>query len=133
MKHGQPTPVRIGMMDSQKPQVVRTLPVRHLSGLERLWRASRKGLGWMTLLLVFGNLAFLIVPLPHFHLCLFPIAFVVGPVLAAFAWRDRVLIAKLELPCPRCSEPVTAPENLGGWPARFNCHRCGIMVELNPA
>lgn len=133
MRDAQPTQVRIGVMESRRPQEVRTLSVRHLRWFERLGRAGRRGLGLMTMLLVLGNLAFLFIPVPHLHLCLFPIAFVAGPVWAAFTWRDRVLITEARLTCPRCREEVACPGELGGWPARFNCLRCGIMVELNEA
>jgi hypothetical protein len=133
MTQGHPTPVRIGLMDQRRPEAVTTLPVRHLRWFERLWRATRRGFGVMGLLLLVGNFALLIFPVPHLHLCLFPIAFVLGPVLGIFSWRDRVLLPKAALPCPRCRDTVSVPDELGGWPARFNCSQCGIMIELNHA
>jgi hypothetical protein len=128
----EPTFVRIGMMDSRRPQQVLTLPARQLRLLERLWRATRRVFGVTGLLLLLGNVALLMAPFPHLHLCLFPIALVLGPLLGWFAWRDRVVLAESRLPCPRCHHTLVVPEGTRGWPARFNCEQCGIMVELNP-
>jgi hypothetical protein len=129
----KPTHVRVGMMDSRQPELVLVLPARHLGPLERLGRAARKVLGVSGSLLLLGNVALLMVPFPHVHLCLFPIALVLGPVLGYFAWRDRVVLAPTQLHCPRCHGKAAVPPGLCGWPARFNCEACGIMVELNPA
>lgn len=121
------------MMDTRRPQAVLTLPARQLKLLERLYRAARKVFGVSGLLLLVGNIALLMAPFPHLHLCLFPLALILGPLLGYFAWRDRVVLAESQVPCPRCHEAVTVPDGLGGWPARFNCQQCGIMVELNAA
>ena len=130
----EPTHVRVGMMDaSKRPEMVVTVPARKLPLPERAWRAARRVLGVSGVLLLVGNVLLLMLPFPHLHLCLFPMAFVLGPLLGFFAWRDRVVLAASELPCPHCHEAVKVPEGLSGWPARFNCERCGIMVELNPA
>lgn len=133
MTQGHPTPVRVGLMDQRRPEIVATLPVRHLGGLERLRRGAGRGLGVMGGLLLIGNFALLIFPVPHLHLCLFPIALILGPVLGFTTWQDRVVLTEADLCCPRCRAQVTVPAGLGGWPARFNCRRCGIMVELNGA
>lgn len=132
-RSAHPTPVRVGLMDQRRPQEVATVPVRQLTLFERVWRATRRGLLVSGGLLLVGNFALLIIPLPHLHLCLCPVAFSLGPILFGFALRDRVLVGATQLPCPRCREAVTVPESLGGWPARFNCHQCGVMVELNQA
>lgn len=115
-----------------RPSEVITLPARHLKIGERIWRASKRLFGVSGLLLLVGNLALLFFPVPHVHLCLFPIALVLGPVLAWFAGRERVVFAASDFPCPRCHDTAHLPEGLSGWPARFNCLHCGIMVELNP-
>jgi hypothetical protein len=128
----EPTQVRIGMMDITRPQEVAVIPARHLGWLERVWRAMRRTLGISGTGLLIGNILLMMLPFPHLHLCLFPIALVLGPLLGWFAWRDRVELASAQLPCPRCHGTVTVPEGLHGWPARFNCAECGIMVELQP-
>lgn len=128
-----PTAVRIGTMDLRRPERVATLPARQLGGAERVWRGSRRLLAVSGGLLLLGNFMLLLVPVPHVHLCLFPLALILGPVLGWFAWRDRAVLAAAPLPCPRCHETIVVPDRLAGWPARFNCERCGIMVELNPA
>ena len=120
-------------MERRRPELVSVLPIRHLNQLERLWRAAKSSLVVMGVLLLLGNLAILMIPIPHFHLCLFPLAFVLGPIVAIMSWRDRVLFSQTDLPCPRCQKNVTIPEGLGGWPARFNCDSCAAMVELNEA
>jgi len=131
VKNTQPTPVRVGIMERRRPEVVATLDVRHLNGLERAWRSTKRSFAVMGVMLLLGNLAVLFFPIPHVHLCLFPLAFVLGPIIAFMSWRDRVLLPKTDLPCPRCQANVTIPEGLGGWPARFNCDACAAMVELN--
>jgi len=120
-------------MDRRRPELVSTLAVRHLSVLERLFRSAKRSLAVMGVMLLVGNLAIVFFPIPHLHLCLFPLAFVIGPVVAFASWRDHVLFPQTVLPCPRCQNPVTVPEGLGGWPARFNCDSCAAMVELNEA
>jgi hypothetical protein len=122
------------MMDSQRgPEQVLTVPAHRLGFIERVWRACKKTFGVTGSLLLLGNVLLILMPIPHVHLCLFPLAFVLGPLLGYFAWRDRVVLAATALPCPHCHRTVTVPEGLSGWPARFNCDACGIMVELNPA
>jgi hypothetical protein len=116
-----------------RPEVVLVVQARHLGRRERLWRATRKLLGVSGALLVVGNVLLFTFPIPHFHLCIFPIALIVGPLLAWFTARERVVLAAGALPCPRCREEAHIPAELSGWPARFNCERCGIMVELKPA
>ncbi|MBK7861373.1 MAG: hypothetical protein IPJ65_22720 [Archangiaceae bacterium] len=125
------TPVRVGMMDSRRPESVLDLPVRHLGAAERMWRATRKVLGVSGVLLLVGNVLLLMLPFPHLHLCLFPLAVVLGPLLGWFAWRDKVVLGACALNCPRCHGTIAVPEGAMGWPARFNCEACGIMVELN--
>jgi hypothetical protein len=129
----EPTQVRVGVMDwSPRPEQVLTVNARRLRPLERIWRAARRTLGVSGVLLIAGNVALMMAPFPHIHLCLFPLALVLGPVLGFVAWRDRAVLSAGELPCPRCHAPVAMPDGLAGWPARFNCERCGIRVELNP-
>lgn len=115
------------------PEVVATVPARHLGRAERIWRATGRLFGVSGALLFFANLGLLMIPVPHLHLCLFPLAFILGPIIGFVAWRDRVVLERAELPCPRCRDAVTVPEGVAGWPARFNCERCGIMVELKAA
>ena len=133
MKNTRETPVRVGIMERKRPELVTMLPIRHLSLFERVLRAGKRSLIVMGTLLMLGNAAVLMIPIPHFHLCLFPLAFVLGPIIAIMSWRDRVLCSQTDLPCPRCQKTVTIPEGIGGWPARFNCDSCAAMVELNEA
>lgn len=129
----QPTLVRIGVMDSRRPQVVASVPARHLGAAARLWRGLRRTLLVTGTGFLVGNVALVMVPIPHVHLCLLPLSFVFGPIFGAFAWRDRALLGAAAVDCPRCGQQATVPERLAGWPARFNCQHCHIMVELNPA
>lgn len=133
MKNSRPTPVRVGIMERKRPELVSILPIRHLSLFERMLRAGKRSLVVMGVLVLLGNVAFILMPIPHVHLCLFPLAFVLGPIVAFMSWRDRVLLSQTELPCPRCQKSVTIPDGIGGWPARFNCDSCAAMVELNEA
>ena len=133
MKNTQPTPVRVGIMERHRPEIVATLAVRHLNVPERLFRSLKRSSVVMGIMLLVGNVAVVFFPIPHLHLCIFPLAFVLGSIIAFTSWRDRVLLPQTELPCPRCQANVTVPEGLGGWPARFNCNACAAMVELNAA
>lgn len=133
MKKTLPTPVRVGIMDRHRPELVSTLAVRHLNVPERLWRSAKRSGVVMGVVLLLGNVSLVFFPIPHIHLCLFPLAFVLGPIIAFMSWRDRVVLPQTDLPCPRCNENVTIPEGLGGWPARANCNACAAMVELNGA
>lgn len=118
-------------MERQGPAVVATVMVTHLRWFDRLWRGGKRGLIVTGVLLIVGNLALLMVPAPHVHICLFPLAFALGPIVAAFGLKDRVLVSAGELPCPKCQKPVEIPDGLGGWPVRFNCNSCAAMVELD--
>jgi hypothetical protein len=129
----QPTLVRIGVMDSRKPQAIITLAARHLRLVERFRRAAWRLLVVSGVGLVVGNVAVLIFPLPHVHFCLVPISLIIGPIAGVVAWRDRALLASTDVHCPRCSELARVPPGLAGWPARFNCMHCSAMVELNLA
>ena len=130
----EPTLVRVGVMDaSQRPEMVLTLPARHLRLGERVWRGTLRLFGVSGVLLLVGNVLLIMIPVPHVHLCLFPLAFILGPMIGFVAWRDRVILAAGPLPCPRCHQAAQIPTGLSGWPARFNCEMCGIMVELNAA
>lgn len=120
-------------MERRRPELVSILPIRHLNLLERLWRSMKRSLVVMGGLLMAGNVAFIFFPIPHVHLCLFPLALILGPIIAIMSWQDRVLLSQTELPCPRCQNNVTIPEGISGWPARFNCDSCAAMVELNEA
>src|SRR5581483_8188101 len=129
----EPTPVRVGMMDSRRPEAVVTLPVRQLRLGERVWRAAKRLLGITGIGLLVGNVVLLMLPFPHVHLCLFPVVLILGPLIAFFAWRDRVVLGGATVPCPHCHRDIAVPDALYGWPARFNCQECGIRVELNAA
>lgn len=120
------------MMDSRRPQAVLSLPAQHLSVRQRLARAAWRFFAVTGGGLVVGNVGLLMFPFPHLHLCLFPLALIAGPLVAWFGWDTRVLLGSGELPCPRCHETVPVPAGLTGWPARFNCTRCAIMIELTP-
>jgi hypothetical protein len=129
----EPTPVRIGMMDSTRPGLVVTLPARHLSGWERFRRAFGRMMIVSTIALVISNFMLLIVPAPHVHLCSLPLSIIIGPLVAYVVWRERVLLGATEIACARCRKPVAVPQDHPGWPARMNCLHCGIMVELTLA
>ena len=60
----RPTLVRVGMMDTRRPEALATLPVRHLGVLHRLWRAALKLFGVSGVLLLLGNVALLLAPFP---------------------------------------------------------------------
>ena len=133
MKNSRPTPVRVGIMERKRPELVSILPIRHLSLFERVLRAGKRSLIVMGVLVLLGNVAFILMPIPHVHLCSIPLAILLGPVVAIFTFRTRVLLASAQVQCPKCATPVTVPEKLGGWPARFNCPHCAIMIELSAA
>lgn len=122
----QPTPVRVGVMDSQRPGLVIDLPVEKLSSSARAFRGLKRAL------LVCG-LGALVIPIPLVHLCGVGIVLVAGPIAGVFAWRAAAVLGAAEVPCPKCSTPVAITPGLAGWPARVHCRGCGAMVELNPA
>ncbi|MFT3711598.1 MAG: hypothetical protein QM817_28510 [Archangium sp.] len=129
----EPTQVVIGRMDSQRPGLVVTLQAEHLTLRRRLWRAIRYGAATTGIGLLIANFLLLLFPIPHLHICSIPLAILLGPLVAIFTFRTRVLLASNSVPCPKCATPVTVPEKLGGWPARFNCPHCAIMIELSAA
>jgi hypothetical protein len=120
-------------MDSRRPQEVVEVPARHLGPLQRVSRGLKRMLSITGLGLLVGNVLLLMLPFPHVHLCLLPVALIIGPIIGVAAWRDRVLLAPGVIACPRCGGDVDVPAELPGWPARLNCERCGIMVELTAA
>lgn len=122
----QPTPVHVGVMDSQRPGLVVMLPVAPLSSAARMVR------GLLRMALVSGiGLVVLLIPL--LHACGAVVAVLAGPIAGFFAWRQAALIGAGEVACPRCTQPLAMPAKLAGWPARTHCQKCGAMVELNPA
>jgi hypothetical protein len=127
------TPVRIGRMDSQRPGLVVDLQAEHLSFSRRLGRALLRGGAFTVGSLLLENLLLLVIPMPQLHLCTLPLSLVLGPLVAALTFRTRVLLGAGALPCPRCQQEVQVPEGLSGWPARFNCPHCAIMIELAAA
>ena len=122
----EPTPVRVGVMDSARPGLVVTLPVEQLSSRARAWRGAKR-----TLLV--SGIGLLIIPVPLLHLCGVAVAFVAGPIAGVFAWKSTALFGAGEVPCPKCSQSVALTPKLAGWPARVHCQKCGAMVELQPA
>jgi hypothetical protein len=118
---------------SPRPEMVLTLPARHLGLRERVWRGALRVFGVTGIMLIVGNVLLIALPIPHVHLCIFPLAFILGPLVGFLAWRNRVVLAPTSLPCPRCRQAAQIPSELTGWPAHFNCEQCGIMVELNAA
>lgn len=120
-------------MDSRRPQALVTLPVTHLRGLQRAGRAFKRFVVIFGSTFVVGNLALLVLPFPHVHFCMVPLALVSAPVVAVYTFRQRAVLGESSLPCPRCGERIEVPKDLPGWPARFNCVHCGIMVELHAA
>ena len=120
-------------MDSRRLEVVATLPARHLGVRERLWRAFKRMAVVSFVGLLCANMMILVLPVPHLHLCSLPLAIILGPLVGYVTWRDSVLVGKSEIACPRCGEELVVPDQLPGWPARFNCEHCGIMVELKLA
>ena len=129
----EPTPVRIGMMDSTRPGLVAMLSARHLTRWERARRALIRMMVVSGVALFIANFMLLMIPAPHLHFCSVPLAILLGPFVAFLAWRQRVLLGPAEVACARCHKPVAVPANHPGWPARINCLHCGIMVELTLA
>lgn len=128
MSELKPTPVRVGVMDSQRPGQVVELGVEVLAPSARTWRGITRGL-----LVSASGLLLLPVPVAHF-VCLPIVVLVGGPIAGVFAWRQQALVgAGQSVPCAKCNEPIAIARKLGGWPARLHCGKCGAMVELNPA
>jgi hypothetical protein len=127
MSEFKPTPVRVGVMDSQKPGVVTELGVEVLSSSARAMRGFTRG-GLVS------ALGLLLIPIPLIHFCVPVVVLIVGPIVGVFAWKKSALIAAGQtVQCAKCNEPITIAKNLAGWPARVHCGKCGAMVELNPA
>ncbi|MBL8911750.1 MAG: hypothetical protein JNM17_13745 [Archangium sp.] len=120
-------------MDSLRPGLVVTLMAQHFTLRQRLGRALWRGFSVMFIGLLIANFLLLLIPTPHLHVCSIPISILLGPIVAIFVFRTRVQLAAAEIPCPRCAAKVMVPDKLGGWPARFNCQHCAIMIELQAA
>lgn len=120
-------------MDSLRPGLVVTLMAQHFTVRQRVTRAILRGLSVTGVGLLISNFFLLLIPVPHVHVCTIPLSILLGPIVAVFVFGRRVQLAAAEIPCPRCSKKVMVPERLGGWPARFNCQHCAIMIELRPA
>ena len=129
----RPTPVRIGVMDSRRPAEVVLLQAHHLRWSQRMRRGLWRFVWIGTVCLFVSNFMMLVVPLPHLHLCTLPLSLIAGPLAGWLAYRSRVVFVDASLPCPRCRREVPIPQKLEGWPARFNCPQCAIMVELGEA
>jgi hypothetical protein len=129
----EPTAVRIGLMDSRRPGLVEWLPARHLTPMQRAWRALKRGFVVGGTSLVVTNLLVLFVPIPWLHFCTVPFAILAGPLMAVLTVRERALLGACVVKCPRCRETVEVPKDFPGWPARKNCLACGIMVQLDLA
>lgn len=122
----KPTPVRVGVMDSQRPGLVMDLPVEELSSSARAWRAAKRAL-------LVAAIGAAIAPIPLIHPCGFAILLVAAPIVGAFAFKETALIGGSgTVPCPKCDVPVALSKKLAGWPARVHCGKCGAMVELTP-
>lgn len=121
-----PTPLRAGVMDSQRAGIVVTLPVRELSTGARVGRA-------LVRLAIVSGIGLALVPVPLMHVCGAITAAVAGPIAAVFAFRGRAVVGAGEISCPRCSKPLQVPGKLIGWPARFQCLDCKAMIDLQPA
>lgn len=127
MSNLKPTPVRVGVMDSQRAGQVVDLGVEVLTSSARVWR------GVLRTLMV-SALGALLIPIPLVHFCVPVVVLVAGPIAGVFAWRQLAVIgAGQSVPCAKCNESITIPKNLAGWPARLHCGKCGAMVELRPA
>ncbi|MBL8914884.1 MAG: hypothetical protein JNM17_29535 [Archangium sp.] len=121
-----PTPMRAGVMDSQRPGLVVTLPCRELSTGARVGRALLR-------LAIVSGIGLAILPVPLMHVCGAIVAAVAGPIAAVFAFRGRAVVGPGEISCPKCSKPLAVPAKLIGWPARFQCLDCKAMIDLTPA
>lgn len=120
----QPTQVHIGVMDSQKPGQVVSLPVRHLT------MGQRVGRGLLRLVLVsLPGALFALLP-PHF--CGALVAVLGGPIAGLLAARAAAVFGGGDIACPKCAQQIPLPASLTGWPARFPCAQCRAMVELRP-
>ena len=122
----EPTPVRVGVMDSARPGLVVTLPVQQLSQGARAWRGLKR-------MLLVSAVGVLLIPVPLMHLCGLGVALLAGPIAGVFAWQSKAVFGGGEVPCPKCSQAVPLTAKLAGWPARVHCQKCGAMVELQPA
>lgn len=122
----EPTPVRVGVMDSKRPGLVVSLNVEHLSAQVRTWRAVKRTL-------FVSGIGAVVVFVPLLHVCGLAVLLVAGPIAGAFAFKQAALVGGGSVPCPKCGEAVTLTDGLTGWPARVHCQKCGAMVELNPA
>lgn len=120
----RPTPVHIGVMDSQRPGAVVALPVRHLSFGQRLGRGVLR----MVMVSLPGALFALFPP----HLCGALVAVLGGPIAGLLAARSAAIFGAADIACPKCSQLIPLPQALTGWPARFPCPKCRAMVELRP-
>ncbi|MFT3710680.1 MAG: hypothetical protein QM817_23910 [Archangium sp.] len=120
-----PTPLRAGVMDSQRPGLDVTLPVLRLSTGARVGRA-------LVRLGIVSGIGLALVPVPLLHACGAITALIVGPIAAIFAFRGRAKVGAGNITCPKCSQPLPVPDALVGWPARFQCLQCKAMIELTP-
>ena len=122
----QPTPLRIGIMDSQREKLSATLPVL------RLRLGARVGRGLLRFVVISGVGAVLVF-VPMLHLCGAVAAVFVGPLVGLVAFLPKARLGGGEITCPKCSKPVTVRDGVMGWPARVQCLDCKSMLELTLA
>ena len=112
---GDPLPVRfVGPEERRTEGLVR---VQHWDDSQRTTRAvTRLGIFWL--------LALLSIAIPMLHFCLVPGLFVVGPIAAWLAYRQKSVVLGGVGPCPHCGEPVFVDKHPDEWPIQAQCEAC---------
>lgn len=81
-------------------------------------------------LAVFWFLAVATIAIPMLHFCLVPGLFVVGPIAAWLAYRQRSAVLGGVGRCPHCTEPVVIDKHPDEWPMQARCDACGTWSSV---
>jgi hypothetical protein len=118
--------VELQVRDSARRPTSCELEVETFPFRTRVLRAlSRLGSCWA--------LAVPCVLIPLLHFVLVPGLVLVGPVLAALAFRATVVVKTAQVPCPKCTKETALEPNTTGWPATFRCTHCSTTFFASQA
>lgn len=108
---------------------------RVAAGVVRLqhWDDGERSTRALVRLGVFWFLAVATIAVPMLHFCLVPGLFVVGPIAAWLAYRQRSAVLGGAGWCPHCSQPVVIDKHPDEWPMQARCDACGSWSSVERA
>jgi len=121
----QTVDVMLQIRDSQRDPVPAKLEVEHINPGQRAGRAAVR-------LVILWVLAVGAILIPLLHFVLVPGLFIMGPVLAWFAFRATVKVLSTSITCPKCQANSTIEKGLTGWPVTLRCSSCSTTFFATP-